>query len=77
MYSLLKSHNPTICTLCSDKNCNSNCKTRPSLKKPKLPTKETTFSIPKNEIKSSSGLSLRVLETNLLHLEKDFQQHKE
>lgn len=73
MYSLLKSHNPTICNVCSDKSCDSKCK------KPRQPTaksipKEET--IPKNEIKAPSGSSLNVLASNLSSLKQEFERLK-
>ena len=75
VYSLLKSHNPSICNVCSDKSCDTKCQNPKSTHK--NPQKDSIPpEIPKNDIKANSGSSLHVLTSNLYTLEKEFESLK-
>ena len=86
VYSLLKSHNPTLCSTCSKKSCDRNCEgpqKSNAVSKPEATSQsqqETAFKkkvarppLPKPAEKVQSATSSDVLESSLTALEKEFR----
>jgi hypothetical protein len=52
VHSLLKSHNPTLCTICSTKDCDQDCE-KPELKKAPAHPKPRAVSAPVKKVASN------------------------